>query len=315
MSEEKKYLYRKLEKKDNIIDKLKKENEKLKREMKKIKKNNEIETENYIHFNLIKKYIKIIYGFTDMVHFINEINIYGSLFENLFRKKSLKNTKLYFYFNNLDLYYIQHFSECLYNLGIVINDDYNIEQRTFINSLNNHISYWELVIKITDNCNVTFILHNNTYFDKIIYSNENITLTRTGFTIKTISNYDIKYKLNYKSLSTLDHLTSIIYNKSYMIGYEYPVTVDDLFEVIEKQNMILKKNYDIIKGYKIDEDEDSYCSICYRKHKEDKNTFLYIIDCNHVFCSNCLYKHMTTELNNRSNCPMCRKYIELTVKD
>ena len=101
-----------------------------------IKKNN---NNNYNTFNKIKKYIKIIYGYIDLISYREEIYIYGELLENLFRKKNLNNNKLFFLFKTLNPYYFNQIVQCLHNMDCIINEDYDIEKRMFNNEEGEYI--------------------------------------------------------------------------------------------------------------------------------------------------------------------------------
>lgn len=311
--------------KDVVIADLKKVIEEQERIIKNLKSDNELFAEqafggfqlsNEHNIEKLIKFIKIMYGFADMSNFTNDIYIYGSLLENLLSKKSLDDTKLYFLFNGLHEHYFNHFIERLHDLEYVINDDYKTKKRCFV-SYNEEIiivNHWDLEILLTEDLIINVTLHDNTYTEKIMFDCQNIVLTKFGLTVKSITENDKHHNRKYPSLSLLSSLNNLMENKISITKVPMDANRLELFETIETQNDFIIRGYNIKHGFNHNEKEDETCSICYREHKEDDETFLYELKCSHTFCSECLYRHMSaTDLNNHENCPLCRQRIEIGV--
>ena len=270
-------------------------------------------------YNMTKlvKFIKIIYGLSELAGYLDDILIYGSLFENFFSKKSLHDTKLYFMFQRLQESHFKQFIERLHDMDYIINEDYDIKKRCFI-CLNEEIimiNHWDLRIQLTDDLEINVTFHDNTYTEHLMFDCQNIILTKTGLTIKTLTEVDIKNKRKYPSLSLLNTLSNITENKIELTKIPESVNAkEDLFECIEKQNDYLMRDFEIKTGFNNDEEKEQTCAICYREHKEDGEAFLYKLKCSHSFCSGCLNQHMaSTQLNNHENCPLCRQKIQFGV--
>jgi hypothetical protein len=262
-----------------------------------------------LHF---KKLLSIIYGYGEMINYIGDIIVYGKTLENILRHKDLNNTKAYIMFPHLDKKYFFQIVERLSEIDYITNNDYNIEKRLFIcrNDEVYNIPYWDLQLNI-NGLILNIILHNKTYTNEVLFTSDNIILTKNGLSIKHFTNYDKKRKNKYASLSLLDNLGGIINNETSMINEPIFSTKIDIFSKIEKQNELIKSNYKIIGGFYVNDNIDENCSICYRKHMED-TSYLYKLKCSHTFCSECLYRSMTNEdLNNCDNCPVCRQNIQL----
>ena len=302
--------------KDDKYDK-EKEIEELKKELSLLKKEKEdrklLEEENYIFMNKVKKLIKIIYGYTNMIQYYEEIYTYGPLLESLLRHKKLKNKDLYMLIPKLEIRFFLEIVNRLNDMDLITNEDYNINKELIIANKKDiyHINMWKLNIIFENGMQFRLILHDNTFKEDIMFDCHNLVLTRGGLTIQKFTDNDIKYSSFNSSISLLDSLTSIINNRAGIINKCKSNNMDEIFLNIEKQNELMKDNYIITNGYKVDTKKDVTCSICYREHKED-NSYLYKLNCNHTFCSECLYKHMTTiELNNNEKCPLCRTNIEI----
>jgi hypothetical protein len=226
-------------------------------------------------YDKIMKYIKILYGYSDMIYNQNQIYIYGELLENLIRKKNIKNNTLNIFFENLSELYLIQFVENLYNLGDIVNENYKCNNK--ISTINGVMSFFQLKIKLDPNYHIYVNIHNECFKDDPLFNTQNIVLTKDGLTIKQFS-------------------------------------IDELFDHLDSQNELIKKGFDIEKGYIIDKNPNSYCGICLLKHLEENNVFLYELECSHSFCSECLEKSMNTDLNNRYNCPVCRQNITVKIK-
>jgi len=284
---------------------------KLQQEIEKLKCNQPID--NTDNINKLIKLIKIIYGFAEMVYYSDEIFIYGSLFEKIFQKKSLDNSKLYFLFPTLNEFHFNKFTESLHDMDCVLNEDYNIKKRSFV-SINNQliiINLWDLKIQLNDNLIINITLHDNNYIENIMFDCQNIVLTRSGLTIKKITEMDYKNNRRMPSLSLLQNINNIL---NYQVNLSMIPNINSqlkIFETIEKQNDLIKEGYKINNGFLVNDDEDETCAICYRKHIEDNEVFLYRLKCTHTFCSGCLYKSVSSNLNHSENCPLCRQHLEI----
>lgn len=263
-------------------------------------------------YDKIMKYIKILFGYSDMIYNHSQIYVYGELLENLIRKKNIKNNTLCVFFENLNELYLMQFVENLYNLGDIVNENYKYNNK--ISTINGIMSFYQLKIKLDTNFHIYINLHNECFKDDPLFNTQNIVLTKDGLTIREFTNFERKKNYKYKSLGLLDNLIGNIYNKTSVNYFSNQFSVDELFDHLDCQNELIKKGFDIEQGYKIDKKPDSFCGICLLKHLEDNNVFLYELQCNHSFCSGCLEKSMNTDLNNRYNCPVCRQNITVKIK-
>jgi tetrahydromethanopterin S-methyltransferase subunit G len=263
-------------------------------------------------YDKIMKYIKILYGYSDMIYNQNQIYIYGELLENLIRKKNIKNNTLNIFFENLSELYLIQFVENLYNLGDIVNENYKCNNK--ISTINGVMSFFQLKIKLDPNYHIYVNIHNECFKDDPLFNTQNIVLTKDGLTIKQFTNFELKKNYKYKSLGLLDNLVGNIYNKTSINYFSNQFSIDELFDHLDSQNELIKKGFDIEKGYIIDKNPNSYCGICLLKHLEENNVFLYELECSHSFCSECLEKSMNTDLNNRYNCPVCRQNITVKIK-
>ncbi len=304
-----------IQKQKELIETLKKENELLRLSMKK-------DIDNEKNMEKIMKFIKIVYGLSEIGYnnYTNVI-IYGSLFENFFSKKSLTNTKLYFLFEHMDERNIRQIMERLDDLDYIQNSDFQVLQRMFINRNQDmiRINFWNLKIKISDTLELDFAFHDNTYTNKVLFDCQKLVLTKQGFTIRGLTENDRLHKNKHVSMSVLHTFNNLIHNK-----VEISKTYNDfenlnekylLFDTVNQQNEYILKHFEIKKGYSNKSEDNETCSICYREHMEE-NTCLYNLKCSHVFCSDCLYRHtFSHEQNNHLNCPLCRRSIELDIKN
>jgi len=308
--DEKEQLQDIIKQQDLLIENLRKENELLLMAQLEQPINNE--------YNMTKlvKFIKIIYGLSELAGYTNDILIYGSLFENFLSKKSLHDTKLCFLFQYLHEIHFHQIIERLHEMDYIINEDYDIKKRCFV-CINEEviiINNWDLKIQLTDDLEINVTFHDNTYTEPVMFDCQNIVLTKGGLTIKSLTEVDIKNKIKYPSLSLLNILSNITENKIELTKTYESVKKDDLFECIESQNDYIMRDFKIKTGFNNDEEEEQTCAICYREHKEDDEAFLYKLKCSHSFCSGCLNQHMSsTQLNNHNNCPLCRQKIQFSI--
>lgn len=297
----------------DIINKQNKLIENLKETNKLLEKQIIFPIDNQYNMEKIMKFIKIIYGLADIVNYHDDIYIYGSLFESFFAKKSLEQTKLYFLFQYLNEYHFYQFVERLNDIDYVINNDYNTKKRSFI-CMNQEvfiINYWDLQIQITDDLVINVRLHDNTYSDKILFDCQNIILTKIGFTIRHLLENNKKYV----STTLLSTINNLLHNQVEMTKtFNEHIEQIEMFKTIEKQNSYLINDFEIKKGFNTNKKEEETCAICYREHKEDGEVFLYELNCKHSFCSQCLFKHMSSiQLNNHNKCPLCRQKIIICI--
>ena len=294
-----------------LIENLKKENELL------LVSQMEQPINNEYNMSKLIKFIKIIYGLTELTSYSYDILIYGSLLENFLAKKSLHETKLYFLFPHLQELHFKQIIERLHEMDYILNEDYDVKKRCFV-CMNEEvivIHHWDLKIQLTDDLVINITFHDNTYTEQVMFDCQNIVLTKSGLTIKTLTEVDITNKRKYASLSLLNTLSNITENKIELTKIPESTDLKDtLFECIETQNDYLMRDFEIKTGFKNDEEKEQTCAICYREHKEDGEAFLYKLKCSHSFCSGCLNQHMaSTQLNNHNNCPLCRQPIQFGV--
>ena len=291
-----------------------KQNEELIKENQLFKKS--IDNEN--HINKVMKFIKIVYGLLNINHLPNDDNIiiYGSLFNNFFSKKSLIDTKLHFFFNRVTTYNISQIIERLNEMDFILNEDYMLLKQQYVNK-NEELqiaTFWELKVKINE-LSLDFIFHETDYMEDILFNNQNLILTKSGFTIREYTENDKIYKNKHNSMAIFNIMNNLIHNKVEINKFETNFQVFEnkynIMELLHKQNEYIKNDYVIKRGYKNNDDKDEKCCICYEEHKEN-DTYLYKLDCTHTLCSGCLYKHtFNITFNNHLKCPLCRQDIKL----
>ena len=279
--------------------------------------------DNEKNMEKIMKFIKIVYGLTEIgYNSYTAVIIYGSLFEHFFAKKSFQDCELSFMFQHMTESNIRQIMERLDEMDYIVNEDFQVLQRMFVNRNQDmlRINYWKLKIKISEDLELDFAFHDNTYTNKVLFDSQKIVLTKQGFTVREFTENDRIYKNKHVSMSLLHSLNNLINNK-----VEITKTYNDfenlnekylVFDAIHQQNEYVLKNFEIKRGYNINEsNDDETCSICYREHMEE-NICLYNLKCSHVFCSDCLYRHtFSHEQNNHLNCPLCRRAIELDINN
>lgn len=187
------------------------------------------------------------------------------------------------------------------------------------------INTWKIEGLIIDQLiKVNIIIYEELYENLILYSHENIAITRSGYKplIHAMKDREITF-LSYNSMyaeSFIKSIISIQSKETYLLNSITDSTKNKNYikAIIDKQNQIIAKDeYTIIGGImqglsNEDKDEDKDCSICY----DDDSSPLYKLVCGHVYCTDCIFTHMDQKnLLHNYDCPMCRKPIQFIVKD
>ena len=301
-----------IERQSKIITKLIKQNDLLKSKI-------IADFDNEEDMELVMKFIKIVYGLTEIGQNNCNLLIYGSLFEKFFSKKCLFDGQLNFLFENMEQHMICQIMERLDDIEYIINADYRIVQHAYIN--NNQevscINFWSLLIKMSNEFTLDIVFHDTDYTNTVLFDCQNLVLTKHGFQIRKFTENDIKNKNKHTSMSMLHIMNNLLnnkveiaknYNDFHNLNNKYT-----LFNVIEQQNKFLLSGFEIKKGYTNDLDDEAACGICYREHTEE-NACLYSLKCSHTFCSECLYRHtFNHDHANHLKCPLCRGEIKMNI--
>lgn len=265
------------------------------------------------------KFIKIFYGLTEIGYSFTNVIIYGNFFNNFFAKKSLQDTKLYFFLQYLDEHIIRQFLDRLYEMDYIINNNYHNKKTGYINQNFDIISInlWELKIKITDDFILDVTIHDTNYLNDILFNCQNLILSKQGFIIKQLTDTDKEKKNKHTSMAIFDIFNNLLNEKveisKIFNNFENSYEKSKIFDIIEKQNEYVKNNFKIKKGFSNNYSlNNESCNICYNNNNPENNSYLYNLKCNHIFCSSCLYKSTSYEENtNHLKCPMCRQKIEM----
>ena len=188
---------------------------------------------------------------------------------------------------------------------------YSIHDINICNFSNNTPNYWQVRVQP----DFTIIFHCMDA-QKVVFDCDNLMINKAGFCIFDMCmNIDYKYPFsmilhNLHNIHTHQCNVMSIHNLHLLRENTH-----DLFNIINEQNTLIKRGKTINRGFVTVLDENELCSICYNPNDAQLDTYLYILECKHIFCSNCIEKHMCSfQLINCKNCPICRQKIVFQVK-
>lgn len=162
--------------------------------------------------------------------------------------------------------------------------------------------------------NVIFHMIN---FKKYMFDCDNLMMNRDGFQL--INEFNIIPAA--KSICMLNSLHNMAKNQT---DLTYTMNVNDivdnntsLFNLMHQQNLLLKRGKKIKRGLiNAPLNQQSLCSVCYETFQPDNDVYLYVLKCEHIFCTNCIDKHKCSfGLSHNEDCPVCRQKIEFKVCD
>ncbi len=316
MSEEKisevDMLKQKILEQQKIINTLKKDNQML------MESNIDTSVNNTIIIKELSKLLRIVYGLSDIINYqYNDVVVYGQMLENILTNKSLYKNTLRVFIKKFNEVNFLTMCERLNDYYTIKNTDYNIKKvhNVIFNQELIIIDYWRLKIVLFDDFEITIELHNKTYMEELLFNSQNLVLHRLyGLGVREITKDDVENKINNPSLSLLGILSGFINNKVNILNKNISHTDNiNLIKYMTKQNDYIKEGYEVESGFINNECKDEHCGICYREHREEES-FLYNLSCSHTFCSECIFKTITTDSVNSNNCPLCRRRISFDMK-
>jgi len=274
-----------------------------------------------VTFKEILKFFHSVFKFCTCYY----ISFHGEVIEKILKNENINQKKLYINVEDIPekLYkeLLEYLKKKLHNKIHHVNH-YNYtplklyRNKKFYNNFkkieNIQVECCEIKFEIARGCIIYLIFHTED-LDDIVFHSDNLCLNKYGLCIynsKVIQNYGKKFD----SLIILDIINSIQNNNIKMINInklEKRSNRDDahLFNLIHLQNMKLNSGKKVVKGFTNTLDKKTNCPICY---KNSANTNLYNLKCNHVFCYECVEKHINSSENK--TCPLCRQDIKFKFK-
>ena len=291
---------------DLMINKLIKENRELK-----LKLQDKIN----IHENLLIEKINIIrFVMTIFENCKNNfstscLNLFGTFLENLVFKKTMSQK------DDLNFYFILRPHLLLPNEPICL--DPKIVMTRFFNIIDN-IDYIKKLKNYKDNLDTIWVYEvkkNNVQFRMNFYESERIVSKTffnlqniqfnsiSGLNVKFLSETDSNKGITSANIALLEILKSNYMNKA--INLSKTIHQHYLLDLLKAEEKMSKKGYEIQNGPKTITMKDK-CCICY---EENSNGIL--LNCQHIFCRECLKSHIKNTPSNPKNCPLCRSVISL----
>lgn len=245
-----------------------------------------------------------------------EILISGPVIENVIKNKSLNKERLYIYCNPGLQSLIAHL-EKVFDKNFKLRKSYRIS--TSKNLSSNVPNHWNAEYESLESENIFMkITLYSEKTKKFVFDCDNLMLDKWGFVVNKRFPSDTLPKYNTsQSVFVLDSLRNIVRNKCNLIlshkNFKKLDTKElSIFNLINEQNKLIKRGKQINHGI-ITSNDTEKCSICYNKN-DKQTTFLYILKCNHIFCSYCIDKHTCSNwLVQNNNCPICREKINFRI--
>lgn len=199
---------------------------------------------------------------------------------------------------------------------------YSIEDINSGNFSNDKPNYWHVNVTIKNQGNLNWyvlpLIFHTVHVKKTLFDCDNLMLNKNGFCI-----YDLGIDMGetkFPGTLILQSLRNISKNECNMISIEnlhiMRENTHDLFNIINEQNLLIQRGKKIIRGIANVLENDELCSICYNRNDVQLDTYLYILECRHIFCSNCIEKHMCSfALTHCQDCPICRQKIVFKIQN
>lgn len=239
----------------------------------------------------------------------NSISLFGSFLENLLYKKHLsQKDDLKFYFL-LNPHIILPNNQLCLDPSIVVHKFFNIiNNLDFFNKLKVYKKYdssiWEYEVKKNNtNFRITFY-ENHTIVDKTFFNIQNIQYNSiNGLSIRYISEYHINKNINNQNIAFLELLKSNYFNQA--INLTKNIAQHDLYNFLTKEDELSNKGYNLKNSTKTTILIDK-CCICY-----DTGLKGVWLNCQHIFCRQCIKSHIKNTTTDPVSCPLCRSSISL----
>jgi len=237
----------------------------------------------------------------------DQIFIHGAILENILNNTSISDESLYVYLPNFTG------REILEVIARVPSS--NIEIINLTRMISNECNFgkepncWKTKYQFANNVSMRIIFYS-TLVKEFIFDCDTLMLNKNGFCL-----LDETSRLCSKSLVILKLIRNIHINECNLVDVtntNEKISKDNrsLFNLIQEQNSLLKRGKKIIQGLVNITNTTDTCSICYEHFNSDDNVYLYVLNCEHVFCSNCIDKHKCSFfLSHNEDCPICRQKI------
>ncbi len=165
-------------------------------------------------------------------------------------------------------------------------------------------NYWICQLLLAKPCEIKLVIYNSDT-RRYIFDVDNFMFTQNSF----ITYYQSTDDYNQHRFF-INSLKNIINNSCSVINItksELEKEANSNFApIMYEQNKYIKQKKTILKGLLNSNEKDDFCNICYTK------VYIYVLECEHIFCSNCLDKHICSIwLKNNKKCPICRQKINV----
>jgi len=307
----------------NTINKINLENKKLRIEKELLVNllSKKVESNEY-EINLFISFIRKVFEYVDIL--CPEINtyVYGKFLENIITLKPIGKEKVYFLLPYIQQKIMRQLINCIYLSYNRTGSSNEVKQQIYYKTPSfNHndddisvINYYEFNLMLSSKLSFNVIIHDGTYLEDVLFDCDNLVMDKYGIHTKKITSKD-NYNSNFKypSLSLLKIIDNFGRNQAelsiHVSELNYTNHIETL-SILNKQSEKIKDGKNILGGFKISNKKDVSCSICYREHLEE-DAILYELVCNHVFCFDCIDKHMNSiNLSHHLDCPLCRQNID-----
>ena len=272
---------------------------------------NKIEQLDDIIFEKLLSLLHDIFTFVDFYY----ISFHGPILEKLIRNENIKNEILYMHSPGMSRNNVKNLIMLLktkYGNKMSIKRNYTYNYLSLLTLKDNTkcaADCWEIVFELETNIRITIIFHNKKLND-IVFNSDNICLDRFGLSVYDVYDNETKESENkqIQSLLLLDSFRGISKNESGLINSIKIDKIKDsneaIFNLMHLQNKLIKKKKKITRGLVYVSDTPKQCAICYQNTSE---TIIYSLQCNHIFCYDCIDKHISCSYNK--TCPICRQKI------
>lgn len=252
-----------------------------------------------------------IFTFVDFYY----ISFHGPVLEKLLRNEKFDNDILYMHSPGMSRENVKQLIMLLkkkYEHKMHIERNYTYNYLSLLSLKDNTkcaADCWEIVFELDINVKLTVIFHNKKLND-VLFNTENVCLDRFGLSVYDVNDNDIKKskRKQIQSLLLLDSLRGISKNESRLI---HSTNIDKIknkneaiFNLIHLQNKLIKNKKKITRGLVYVSDNTKECAICYQNTEQ---SIIYSLQCNHIFCYECIDKHVSCSYNK--TCPICRQNI------
>ena len=217
-------------------------------------------------------------------------------------------------------------------------------------------NYFHTIFDLHANITIQIIFQmSGTNTKTYLFDCDNLMLNKNGFCLYDAFGYNEQIFGKYPSSFILHSIRNIVRDECSLVNVQDLHTIRNnthsLFNLIHEQNQLIARGKTINRGIANipvgnakkhtqnvtnvtnmtnmtnvpntrsknnaanESTDEAKCGICYEGN-DHPDTFLYMLECNHIFCSNCIEKHMCCFLLLHNNdCPQCRQKILFKIKD